>query len=474
LTFGGTYCFPSQGCTGKGSATAGDVGKYLKVSDDSPFTYSFDTPTGGGGTGWASSTDPTSIYFTGSGNVGIGTTSPYAKLSVVGEAVAQYFTATSITATSTFSTGGLAVGTSQFVVQQNSGNVGIGTTTPLSKLQVFGALPKFYLSDTNGALDNKHWFMENSAGVLSFGTTTDTLAVSGTRALSITNSGNVGIGTTSPATKLDVQGTAMIYGLTAAAGTPNTVCINATTKELTENAGTSCSVSSIRFKKDIQSLDEGLDFVNQLKPVSYTMKADNTEGVGFIAEDIEKLDKKLVSYTSDGLPNSVRYEQLTAVLTKAIQELDQKVSLLSSAASSTSPNIEPGLISTLVQNIMDMFKSAYNLVIEDGLLKISHIIVDKLTTKELCVGDTCVNEEQLKILLEKNGLASPVAPVSAQEPAPSPEPTPEPASVAEPTSAPESTPAPTPVVEPVPAPEIAPAVEPTPVESVPVAATPTE
>jgi len=37
-----------------------------------------------------------------SGNVGIGTSSPYAKLSVVGETVSSYFTATSTTATSTF------------------------------------------------------------------------------------------------------------------------------------------------------------------------------------------------------------------------------------------------------------------------------------------------------------------------------------------------------------------------------------
>ncbi|MDO8593247.1 MAG: hypothetical protein Q7R92_05850 [bacterium] len=36
---------------------------------------------------------------------------------------------TSTTATSTFSTGGLTVGTDQFVVQQTSGNVGIGTNT---------------------------------------------------------------------------------------------------------------------------------------------------------------------------------------------------------------------------------------------------------------------------------------------------------------------------------------------------------
>ncbi|RJO60394.1 hypothetical protein C4544_05205 [candidate division WS5 bacterium] len=39
------------------------------------------------------------------GNIGIGTTSPYAKLSVVGEVVSSYFTATSTTATSTFANG---------------------------------------------------------------------------------------------------------------------------------------------------------------------------------------------------------------------------------------------------------------------------------------------------------------------------------------------------------------------------------
>lgn len=54
----------------------------------------------GGGLGWASSTvpDTDSIYSTALKNVGIGTTSPYTKLAVVGQIVGAYFTATTTTA----------------------------------------------------------------------------------------------------------------------------------------------------------------------------------------------------------------------------------------------------------------------------------------------------------------------------------------------------------------------------------------
>lgn len=59
----------------------------------------------------------------GNGFVGVGTTSPYARLSVVGETVASHFTATSTTATSTF-----------------AGGVGIGTNSASQKLEVNGGI----------------------------------------------------------------------------------------------------------------------------------------------------------------------------------------------------------------------------------------------------------------------------------------------------------------------------------------------
>jgi len=43
-----TILFPYQGGTGIGSATISDVGKFLKVSDDNPFTYILDSVAGGG------------------------------------------------------------------------------------------------------------------------------------------------------------------------------------------------------------------------------------------------------------------------------------------------------------------------------------------------------------------------------------------------------------------------------------------
>ena len=138
----------------------------------------------------------------------------------------------------------------------------------------------------------------------------------------------VGIATSTPWRTLSVTGTGAWSGLTSSGSTHNSVCINGTTKELEENAASSCLVSSKKFKNSIKELKQsGLALVLEMQPVTYyenTDKKRKDPRIGFIAEDVYALEPRLVDL-KDGLPHSVRYQEYTAVLTAAIQEQQQEI-----------------------------------------------------------------------------------------------------------------------------------------------------
>ena len=96
------------------------------------------------------------------------------------------------------------------------------------------------------------------------------------------------------------------------------------------------SPSDIRLKEEIADADVGLEFVKQLRPVSYKLKADpkHQKGYGFIADEVEDLiglDSSLVYeepnwQVGDEIGfKTIHYPSYIAVLTKAIQELSAKV-----------------------------------------------------------------------------------------------------------------------------------------------------
>ena len=141
--------------TGKYSAfdTSGNGG--ILINDASEVAngrlWSLNTNISGGQLGVATLNDAGSTWqhttFGRNGNLGVGTTSPYARLSVAGEAVAERFTATSTTATSTFA-GGITVDTDSLIVDHSTGRVGAGTTSPSFKFETGGT----FSGETAGAL----------------------------------------------------------------------------------------------------------------------------------------------------------------------------------------------------------------------------------------------------------------------------------------------------------------------------------
>ena len=88
--------------------------------------------------------------------------------------------------------------------------------------------------------------------------------------------------------------------------------------------GNVTAYSDERLKDNIQTLESGLDKVNQLRGVTYTR--DEKENIGVVAQEVEKILPEIVLTADDEMgTKSVDYSRLTAVLIEAVKELSAKV-----------------------------------------------------------------------------------------------------------------------------------------------------
>jgi len=195
---------------------------------------------------------------------------------------------------------------------------------------------------------------------------------SATEVMRIDASGNVGIGTTNPTTKLYVNGTFYASGNGALGsgtggetspqfriggsgysgyhfldGTAYYIGQNSNSRSLriysgsNENAGAQLSAggtsfgtySDERLKKDITDLTNGLNKILALRPVNFKYKSDADDyrnRIGIIAQSIvgqvdEALDQTKITDDDETEYYNVRYQDLIPVLVKGMQEQQTQI-----------------------------------------------------------------------------------------------------------------------------------------------------
>ncbi|MCP3940139.1 MAG: hypothetical protein GY710_01475 [Desulfobacteraceae bacterium] len=189
-----------------------------------------------------------------------------------------------------------------YTVFTAAGNVGVGTASPTAKLHVQATTANdptlLRISDTSGTtgplvniLDTEH------SGKELLRLTADSDADAGGPFYTVfTASGDVGIGTTTPSYKLDVNGT--IRG-----------------KNLTP--------SDARWKTNINTMENSLEKVSKLRGVTYEW-AEPSRGtgnhIGVIAQEVEVIFPEVVSTDNEGY-KSVAYSNLVAPLIEAVKTL---------------------------------------------------------------------------------------------------------------------------------------------------------
>lgn len=350
-----------------------------------------------------------SLVYT-AGNVGIGTTTPTSKLQVVGtDASASVFTVAGATSQSADyfrikSTYSQSVG--DILTIDSSGNLGLGTTT-MNRL-INGASansPGFRFTDTtNGAVIDMR--VEDTQAFVGTMTNHDLRFITNqTSKAALTSGGKFGIASTSPWRFLSVTGSVGFDGLTAESTSGSALCLSSD-KEVTVNSGAqTCTVSSARFKHDIQDLTsaEAVALAEKLRPVHFKYNGSDEDRIGLVAEEVGAVDPRLIFTEADGAPRGVRYEDLAVVLLGAFKHQQEQItSLLSSGVSAVGDSLKATFDTVFAKTI----------VVDN--LRAKKIEADEEVSagKQICVDGVCLTKEKLETLLRNANIGSTPPPAS--------------------------------------------------------------
>ena len=317
------------------------------------------------------------------GNVGIGTTNPLAQLHVAntirvgvgfgdaataifGDSGTPYWSIGRPASSGNFRISSYALNALEIL--PTSGFVGIGTTGPVTKLEVYGGhsdtTARLYStgngSGSDASLDmwasepgvtydgsgignnvNGHpYYGRRNAGIaqsyirfVGGGILLNTGSTTASQTVTVLASGNVGINNTNPSYKLDVTGDARIN--TGALGV--NVAPSATDGRIdASNDIVAFSSSDLRLKENIKPIENALEKVKSLTGVEFDWKpelkhAHGYEGhdTGVIAQEVQEVMPTAIR-TNDTGYLAVRYEKLIGLLIEANKELAARVEELES------------------------------------------------------------------------------------------------------------------------------------------------
>ncbi len=208
-------------------------------------------------------------------------------------------------------------GSRQLMRINGNGNVGIGTGDAEYRLDVNGRMrirsggdiinsAGIWLNNTANNASPAFIGMESDDGVGFYGNTTP----NGWGLVMKIGTGNVGIGTSSPAAKLHVMSSILATG--------------------------TITPSDSRYKKNIKPIGNALGKLQLLNGVTYTMNSDafpqwqfdENMQYGLIAQNVEKVFPEMVKTIDSNGYKGVDYIKLIPVLIESIKEQQQQIEIL--------------------------------------------------------------------------------------------------------------------------------------------------
>jgi len=265
----------------------------------------------------ASSSNAVYLNVSPNGQIGVGTTTSASLITVQGNSLSPSATLFNIAS---------STGSSLFNVLSN-GNVGIGTTTPNGLLELRSTSNARLVINRDGYWNGSPAdikFVERydqgnywTLGMKPNSTSNFYLNKSGTDYITVLTTGNVGIGTSTPGQKLVVAGTIQSTDLLG----------GATTLSTDANGNIIRTPSDQKLKTNVETLTSSLDKVKQLRGVSYKWideaRFGSSSEIGLIAQEVQGVVPEVVKDGGDYL--SVNYQNLVALLIEAIKEIATKI-----------------------------------------------------------------------------------------------------------------------------------------------------